>query len=224
MIIPVMPRARIARVSNHDATHPSRRASALRMTGIARSICFAITGKYAPPEPASIASCRYLADQFGAADLDAGIAGQFQRIGQILQRIFGRERALGKNARHDRLQAVIAQRKTVGRALRQRIEQQRRIDAVALGDRDRLGQRVDGLEQHHVVEDFRHLPRADVAATASRRWQSSGSRARSRHIAPAGAPTITLSVPSCAACRVRAIGASAQDAPLACNCLAKSRV
>src|SRR6478735_11548227 len=35
---------------------------------------------------------------------------------------------------------------------------------------------------------------------------------------------MTLSVPSCAACRVRAIGASAHDAPLACNCLAKSRV
>ena len=35
---------------------------------------------------------------------------------------------------------------------------------------------------------------------------------------------MTLSVPSCAACRVRAIGASAQAAPLACNCPAKSRV
>src|ERR1700730_19368392 len=38
------------------------------------------------------------------------------------------------------------------------------------------------------------------------------------------APTITLRVPSCAAWRVRAIGASAHDAPLACNWLAKSRV
>src|SRR5215211_1288047 len=35
---------------------------------------------------------------------------------------------------------------------------------------------------------------------------------------------MTLRVPSCAACRVRAIGASAHDAPLACSCLAKSRV
>ena len=29
---------------------------------------------------------------------------------------------------------------------------------------DGLGQRVDGLEQHHVVEDLGHLPRADLAA------------------------------------------------------------
>ena len=91
-------------------------------------------------------------------------ARQFQRIGQILQRIFGRERALRKNARHDRLHAVIAQRKAVGRALRKRIEQQLRIDAIVLRDRNRFGERIDGFEQHHVVEDLRHLPCADLAA------------------------------------------------------------
>src|SRR5205085_6417589 len=35
---------------------------------------------------------------------------------------------------------------------------------------------------------------------------------------------MTLSVPSCAACRVRAIGASAHEAPFAVSCLANSRV
>src|SRR5689334_14925022 len=39
-----------------------------------------------------------------------------------------------------------------------------------------------------------------------------------------GPPTMTLSVPSCAACRVRAIGASSQAAPFAASCPAKSRV
>ena len=104
------------------------------------------------------------AHQFRSADLDAGVAGQFQRIRKILQRIFGRERPFRKDARHDRLHAVVAQRKAVGRAFRQCIKQQLRIDAIVLRDRNRFRQRIDGLEQHHVVEDLRHLPRADIAA------------------------------------------------------------
>ena len=38
---------------------------------------------------------QHLANQLRATDLDAGIARELQRVGQILQRIFGRERALG---------------------------------------------------------------------------------------------------------------------------------
>ena len=33
-----------------------------------------------------------------------------------------------------------------------------------LRDRNGFGERIDGFEQHHVVEDFRHLPGADLTA------------------------------------------------------------
>src|SRR3954471_123645 len=57
------------------------------------------------------------ADQLRAADFQSGLGRELQRVGQILQRILGRERALRKIPRHDRLHAVIAQRKTIRRAL-----------------------------------------------------------------------------------------------------------
>jgi hypothetical protein len=39
---------------------------------------------------------QHFAYQFGAADLDAGVSGEFQRVGKILQGVFSRERALGR--------------------------------------------------------------------------------------------------------------------------------
>src|SRR5215472_6585039 len=57
-------------------------------------------------------------DQLRPTQPDAAFPRQFERVGQILQRIFGRERALRKYAGHDCLQAMVAQRKAVRRALR----------------------------------------------------------------------------------------------------------
>src|SRR3984885_16086510 len=90
-------------------------------TRILRSEMFGDNGKIGSARTGIDRFLQHLADQFSTADSDSGIRGQFQRIGQILQRVFGRERALGEIAGHDRLEAVIAQRETVGRTFRQGI-------------------------------------------------------------------------------------------------------
>ena len=59
---------------------------------------------------------------------------------------------------------MIAQRETVGRALRHHLEQQLAVDAGATADGERLGERLDRDEQHHVVEDLDRLPGTDRAA------------------------------------------------------------
>src|SRR6185437_1626279 len=103
-------------------------------------------GKIGWPRPCVDRLLQDLADQLGAAQLDPGVGRELQRVEQILERIVGRERALGKVARHDGLQAVITQGKTVGGTLRQRLQQQLRIDAAVPRYRNRFGQCVDGLE------------------------------------------------------------------------------
>ncbi len=59
---------------------------------------------------------------------------------------------------------MVAQREAVRRALAQRLQQQPLVDTGAAGDGERLGQRADGLEQNHVVEDLHHLATADRPA------------------------------------------------------------
>jgi hypothetical protein len=59
--------------------------------------------------------------------------------------------------------AVVAQREAVRGAPGQRVEQERWRDARAAAQRHRLGERVHGLEQHHVVEDLHRLATANVS-------------------------------------------------------------
>ena len=74
----------------------------------------------------------------------------------------------------------------------------------------------DGLEQDHVVQDLDRLPRARLAAMGD----LAGEMAQQRLDAREGLgvpPTMIDSVPSIAAWRVRAIGASAKAHALPSN-------
>src|SRR5204862_4397646 len=89
---------------------------------------------------------------------------KIKRKPDVLERVGGREGVVRKYPRHQGLEAVVAYREAVGRALRHHLEQQLAVDAGATADGERLGERLDRDEQHHVVEDLDRLPGTDRAA------------------------------------------------------------
>ena len=122
-----------------------------------------------------------LADQFGAADFDARRprpvpAHRTDPSGHIRSKTRVRENC---PARSPSCRDCAAQncRPSPSTTYRARAPDRRRcVLATATASASAL----TVSKQHHVVEDLGHLPGADVAAIASRRWQSSGSGARSR--------------------------------------------
>ena len=74
---------------------------------------------------------------------------------------------------------MAAQRKTVGRALGQGIEEQGRINTSTLTDQLCLGQRQHGLKKHQVVQDLDHLTATDAAAQGDFGGKGRNQRAQS---------------------------------------------
>src|SRR5262245_24542177 len=86
-------------------------------------------------------------DPSGAVEADARLLAEQQRVAQILPRVTHRERLQRVVLWQDRLHPVVAQRKGVGGAMGERIEEDLGVHSHALADRLGLAERQDVFEE-----------------------------------------------------------------------------